>query len=201
MVKFRRDSPGWPHVGLSMFVDAFDERALAQYRRAVHRWSDETTGADDFSCYEVRRALLELADHDGDVDRAVRATVLRFEARRVWEHHRPAVGGRAAARRRSNGSTSAVECGTGSSGSRTASRKRLLGSRHAQAVDLYVAAGRADDALSSAARLPSSPRRAGELAGAAQELAATPSAAAKEQRQWAVETAEELAGRPHGKRR
>ena len=71
LVKFRRDSPGWPAVELSMFIDAFDERALAEYRRAVDRWSADTAGVDDFSRYEVHAALLELADHDGDIDRAI----------------------------------------------------------------------------------------------------------------------------------
>ena len=35
LVKFRADSPGWPHVVLADFVDAFDEQALGTYRRAV----------------------------------------------------------------------------------------------------------------------------------------------------------------------
>jgi hypothetical protein len=43
LAKFRDDSPGWPHTPLSAFVGAF----------------------------EVDAMLLELADHDGDVDRAV----------------------------------------------------------------------------------------------------------------------------------
>ena len=35
LVKFRADSPGWPNLVLADFVDAFDEQALATYRRAV----------------------------------------------------------------------------------------------------------------------------------------------------------------------
>ena len=66
LVKFRRDSPGWPAVELSMFLDALDERALAEYRRAVDRWSAETAHGDGVSRYEVRAALFELADHDGE---------------------------------------------------------------------------------------------------------------------------------------
>jgi hypothetical protein len=54
-----------------MFVDAFDERALAEYRRGVAKWSADLADADHYARYEVQAALVELADHDGDVDRAV----------------------------------------------------------------------------------------------------------------------------------
>jgi len=70
LVKFRADSPGWPILVLADFVDAFDEKALKTYRRAVaaldKKLADQAEGR-----HEVDAMLLELADHDGDVDLAV----------------------------------------------------------------------------------------------------------------------------------
>lgn len=71
LVKFRADSPGWPHVELADFVDSFDERALATYRRAVTALDRKLADRDRFGRFEIDTMLLELADHDGDVDRAV----------------------------------------------------------------------------------------------------------------------------------
>ncbi|MCV7056496.1 SWIM zinc finger family protein [Mycolicibacterium gilvum] len=71
LVKFRADSPGWPDVALADFVDAFDDHALAAYRRAVSELDHELAEGDRWSRFHVDTMLLELADHDGDVDRAV----------------------------------------------------------------------------------------------------------------------------------
>jgi uncharacterized Zn finger protein len=71
LVKFRADSPGWPHLVLADFVDAFDEKALATYRRAVAALDRKLEGQDQWKRFDVDAMLLELADHDGDVDRAV----------------------------------------------------------------------------------------------------------------------------------
>jgi tetratricopeptide (TPR) repeat protein len=71
LVKFRADSPGWPNLVLADFVDAFDEPALAAYRRAVAALDRKLEGQDHWKRSEVDAMLLELADHDGDVDRAV----------------------------------------------------------------------------------------------------------------------------------
>jgi uncharacterized Zn finger protein len=71
LVKFRGDSPGWPNVVLADFVDAFDEKALATYRRAVEALDRKLEGLDHWKRSEVDAMLLELADHDGDVERAV----------------------------------------------------------------------------------------------------------------------------------
>jgi uncharacterized Zn finger protein len=79
LVKFRADSPGWPHVVLADFVDAFDEQALATYRRAVAALDRKLEGKDHGKRFEVDAMLLELADHDGDVDRAVHLLVQREE--------------------------------------------------------------------------------------------------------------------------
>ncbi|WP_319453613.1 MULTISPECIES: SWIM zinc finger family protein [unclassified Mycobacterium] len=71
LVKFRADSPGWPHLVLADFVDAFDEKALGTYRRAVAALDRKLADSNQFGRFEVDAMLLELADHDGDVDRAV----------------------------------------------------------------------------------------------------------------------------------
>lgn len=71
LVKFRADSPGWPHVVLADFVDAFDERALATYRRAVAALDRKLKDENQWRRSEVDKMLLELADHDGDVDLAI----------------------------------------------------------------------------------------------------------------------------------
>jgi uncharacterized Zn finger protein len=71
LVKFRADSPGWPHLVLADFVGSFDEQALGTYRRAVAALDRKLVGQDHWKRFEVDAMLLELADHDGDVDRAV----------------------------------------------------------------------------------------------------------------------------------
>jgi hypothetical protein len=71
LVKFRADSPGWPHLVLADFVDAFDEKALGTYRRAVAALDRKLADRNQVGRFEVDAMLLEVADHDGDVDRAV----------------------------------------------------------------------------------------------------------------------------------
>jgi uncharacterized Zn finger protein len=71
LVTFRATSPGWPTLQLADFVDAFDDDALAIYRAAVTDLDRQHTGDDHWSRFEVDAMLLELADHDADVDRAV----------------------------------------------------------------------------------------------------------------------------------
>lgn len=71
LVEFRADSPGWPNLTLADFVDAFDKKALKVYRRGVADLERTLDDHDKWDRYEVEAMLLELADHDGDVDRAV----------------------------------------------------------------------------------------------------------------------------------
>lgn len=71
LASFRATSPGWPTLVLADFVDVFDEDALATYRAAVADLDRQHAGRDHWSRFEVDAMLLELADHDGDVDRAV----------------------------------------------------------------------------------------------------------------------------------
>ncbi|MCH9735939.1 MAG: hypothetical protein K0U78_15545 [Actinomycetia bacterium] len=71
LATFRATSPGWPTLVLADFVDAFDDHALATYRAAVEDLDRQHAGRDHWSRFEVDAMLLELADHDGDVDRAI----------------------------------------------------------------------------------------------------------------------------------
>ena len=71
LVKFRADSPGWPTLVLADFVESFDDQALGTYRRAVAALDRKLADRDQWGRFEVDAMLLELADHDGDVDRAV----------------------------------------------------------------------------------------------------------------------------------
>jgi hypothetical protein len=71
LVKFRRDSPGWPETTLADFVAAFDDRALEVYRRGVAKWAAEEPAADRYARFGVDQALLELADHDNDLEAAL----------------------------------------------------------------------------------------------------------------------------------
>jgi uncharacterized Zn finger protein len=72
LAKFRDESPGWPQTTLPDFVAAFDDRALAAYRKAVVALDQKYPEKDKWGRFEVDQMLLELADHDGDVDAAVR---------------------------------------------------------------------------------------------------------------------------------
>jgi uncharacterized Zn finger protein len=71
LIKFRDESPGWPEIVLTDVVEAFDDAALAAYRRGVAKLDAKYAAKDHIERNEVDRMLLELADHDGDVDRAV----------------------------------------------------------------------------------------------------------------------------------
>lgn len=71
LAKVRDTSPGWPEVTLGDFVDAFDGKALAAYRKDVAALDAKYADAEAWRRFEVNRMQLELADHDGDVDRAI----------------------------------------------------------------------------------------------------------------------------------
>jgi SWIM zinc finger len=192
LVKFRRDSPGWPAVELSMFIDAFDEPALAEYRRAVDRWAD-TAGADGFSRYEVRAALLKLADNDGDIDRAIELLSSGSEHTAYGSiiYRLLAAGRRLEAvdwmdRAVAAGRVSAIAYCT---------RNDYFVSP-GQAVELYVSAGRSDDAL--AVLQAAFVARVGPASWHALLEFAHARGRGEEMRRWAIETAEEQASRAHG---
>jgi uncharacterized Zn finger protein len=72
LMRFRVESPGWPDVTLEMYASALGPRGLGVYRTELARQDALHADADRFSRFEIDRMLLELADHDGDVDEAVR---------------------------------------------------------------------------------------------------------------------------------
>lgn len=73
IVTAREDSPGWPNITLEPFAPALTGPAWTAYRAAVAELDARTEpgryGTDRF---EVERMILELLDHDGDVDGAIR---------------------------------------------------------------------------------------------------------------------------------
>ncbi len=71
LVKFRVSSPGWPNTVLGDFVDALGDKGLAAYRKGAKAADAAHAGEDHWQRFEIDQMLLELADHDGDVDRAV----------------------------------------------------------------------------------------------------------------------------------
>lgn len=71
LVTFRAESPGWPDLELADFAEALGDDGIAAYRRAVGKLDAKHDDADRWDRFEIDRMLLELADHDGDVDRAV----------------------------------------------------------------------------------------------------------------------------------
>ena len=71
LAKFRDESPGWPVTVLGDFVDALDEKGLRAYRKAVDGLDQKYAGVDHWKRFDIDRMLLELADLDGDVDRAI----------------------------------------------------------------------------------------------------------------------------------
>jgi uncharacterized Zn finger protein len=77
LVQFRDSSPGWPQLELADFVEAFDGAALEAYRRGVAKLDESYADRDHYKRFEVDRMMLELADHDGDIDRAVELLTTR----------------------------------------------------------------------------------------------------------------------------
>lgn len=69
LVAFRADLPGWLDLSLEEFAGAFDEPAWLAYREAVSAL--DATWTPDAGFDEVTAMSLELADRDGDVDRAI----------------------------------------------------------------------------------------------------------------------------------
>jgi len=70
LVAFRVQYGGWPSLALDAVAHALDEPAWDAYRASVTALGGGGPSADPYRS-ETDRMLLELADHDGDVDRAV----------------------------------------------------------------------------------------------------------------------------------
>ncbi|WP_157557530.1 SWIM zinc finger family protein [Intrasporangium oryzae] len=71
LLKFRKDSPGWPETPLDGFAPAMGDKGLALYRKGVLELDVEMRGRDQIERFGVDQMLLELADHDGDVEAAI----------------------------------------------------------------------------------------------------------------------------------
>jgi hypothetical protein len=190
LMKFRVESPGWPDVTLEMYASALGQRGLGMYRTELARQDALHGDADRFSRFEIDRMLLELADHDGDVDEAVRllsrdaehtaygAIIIRLQAaerdRDVLEWVDRAVG---AGRLSHHGD----------------SQSNDYWLAPAQVSDIYRSAGRVDDAigvLRDHFRRRPGPDSLRLLIGAADSPAA-----AERDRAWALTTAEQDAAR------
>lgn len=70
MVGFRVEYGGWPSLTLDAVAHAFDEPAWDAYRASVATLG-AGPAADPYRSEIGPHMLLELADHGGDVDRAV----------------------------------------------------------------------------------------------------------------------------------
>ena len=70
LVRFRAEYGGWPSLTLDAVASAFTNQAWAAYREGVAALGGGGPKADPYR-NEVDRMLLELADHDEDVDSAV----------------------------------------------------------------------------------------------------------------------------------
>ncbi|MEA5155606.1 hypothetical protein [Raineyella sp.] len=70
VVAFRVEYGGWPSLTLDAVAHAFDEPAWDAYRAGVAALGGGGPAADPYRS-EIDRMLLELADHDCDVERAV----------------------------------------------------------------------------------------------------------------------------------
>jgi hypothetical protein len=71
LAKFRLESPGWPLVTLEMYAPALAIDGIASYRAAAAKASVARKDASFFDRFEIDRMLVELADHDGDLDTAI----------------------------------------------------------------------------------------------------------------------------------
>ena len=76
MVDFRVEYGGWPSLTLDAVAHAFDEPALNAYRASVAKLGGGGPGADPYR-NEIDCMLLELADHDGHVERGRHLAVRR----------------------------------------------------------------------------------------------------------------------------
>lgn len=192
LIKFRADSPGWPETTLAMYAAAFDAKALAVYRKAVHAQAAKVAGSEYYERLDVDRMLLELADYDGDLDEAIRllsadpehtqfgAIVMRLSsAGRNAEALRWLEMAHAAGRLQGHGSSS-----------------NEYWISPADAAALYLAADRVADAL--AVLRDQFARRPGPETLRALLEVGERAGTAGEERRWAIETAEGLAGKTYG---
>jgi uncharacterized Zn finger protein len=190
LVRFRESSPGWPQLELGDFVAAFDDTALAVYRREVSKLDERQAGQDRWQRFEADRMLLELADHDGDVDRAI-------ELLSDGEHTSyGAIIERLRAAARDDEAVGWIDRAVAAgrvSGHATANEFWLDPKEIART---YLAINRTDDAI---AVLRADFTQRADLASFRQLLDVAEECGRREaERSWALEKALELASRPYG---
>ena len=141
LANFRAESPGWPQVRLADFIDGLGEAGIAAYREHIEQFL--VARPEGLSDYELYQMQLELADHDGDVDKAVE--VLRVGAYDGTPRYAGIVDRLEAAGRHDDALTwidRAVEAGRVACG---VGNEFWLGAP--RVAEIYIERGRTDDAL------------------------------------------------------
>ena len=148
LAEFRLASPGWPDVALNDFLPALGGRGLAAYRRAVDAAAEQAEAQGDHPGFELRSMLLELADLDGDVDRAVEVLSREEHPRYAAIIERLVAAGRrdeALARLDRAVAESRIDAPGPDPWRDTGANPYWV--RPGRALDLYLEAGRSGDAL------------------------------------------------------
>ena len=150
LADFRLTSPGWPNIALNDFLPALGEEGLAEYRRIVNAAARQAGDEGRARDYELTGMLLELADHDDDVDRAI--DLLSGGARPRYA----AMIERLLAAGRRREAMACLDCAVADSQVIGANLRywAAAGTSYevdpARAVDLYLEDGRSEDALALA---------------------------------------------------
>nr|WP_248580453.1 DUF6880 family protein [Nocardioides sp. InS609-2] len=90
LAKFRDDSPGWPETTLPDFVDAFDERALSVYRKAVDALDAKHKDIEAYERFEGRLDAARARRPRPGRRSGRRAADQSIRSRGLSGHHRPA---------------------------------------------------------------------------------------------------------------
>ncbi len=183
LVRFRAESQGWPELPLSGYASALGDRGLAAYRKAVAALDHKHASGDEYARSRVDTMLLELADHDRDVDRAI-------EILTAGKHQKyGAVITRLRAARRDNEVVAWMDQAVALNRLGTQGGGYWLDP--ADVAETYLAAGRVDDAFAvlrkTVADHPGLPSLALLL------RFAEPLGRAESERAWALSTLEEQA--------
>lgn len=190
LLKFRESSPGWPETPLENFASALGDKGLAIYRTRVAELDRDATGLGHVDRFRVDQMLLEVADHDGDVDAAV--SLLTRDA----EHTQfgaivtrlMAAGREAEALRHTDRAVAAGRIGMLGQGNDFWLSPEDVANR-------YAAHGRPDDALAVLRRAFA--RQPGRAAYEVLSRVADRLGVGNVERTWAVEEAKRIAQRPH----
>ena len=148
LAKFRLASPGWPDVALNDFLPALGGKGVAAYRRVVDAAAEQAEAQGDRPGFELGSMLLELADLDGDVDRAVELLSREEHPRYAAIIERLVAAGRrdeALARLDRAVAESRIDAPGPDPWRDTGANPYWV--RPGRALDLYLEAGRSGDAL------------------------------------------------------